>query len=153
MNYLARQSLFRFAPFRWLIEFYNAIPIDRDGSGLGGLKETLRRLRRSELVLIFPEGTRTLDGSVAPLKAGFCALARRAKAPLVPVGIDGAFDAWPRGRAIPWPASIHIHIGPPLSPELVERLSDDELVAELERRIRQCHAEARQGRLRSSQLV
>ena len=71
LNYLARESLFRFTPFRWLIQSLDAIPIDREGVGLSGLKETLRRLKQDELVLIFPEGTRTRDGEISPLKPGF----------------------------------------------------------------------------------
>src|SRR5580704_9941388 len=68
LNYLARETMFGFAPFRWLIQSLDAIAIDREGSGLAGLKETLRRLKRGEMVLIFPEGTRTSDGEVAALK-------------------------------------------------------------------------------------
>ena len=41
MNYLARDTLFRFAPFAWLIRSVDAIPIDREGIGLGGIKEAL----------------------------------------------------------------------------------------------------------------
>ncbi len=146
LNYLARKTLFRFAPFRWLIEFFDAIPIDREGGGLSGLKETLRRLKRGELVLIFPEGTRTGDGQVAPLKPGFVALARRSRVPLLPVGLDGAYDAWPRRVRFPRRARIHVCVGPPIEPELAASLPDEELVAELERRIRVCHATARRGR-------
>ena len=73
LNYLARETLFGFAPFRWLIRSLDAIPIDREGLGLSGLKECLRRLKRGEMVLLFPEGTRTSDGEVGALKAGFCA--------------------------------------------------------------------------------
>ncbi|MEX0585070.1 MAG: lysophospholipid acyltransferase family protein, partial [Pirellulales bacterium] len=86
LNYLARQTLFRFAPFRWLIHSLDAIPIEREGLGIAGLKETLRRVRRGEMVLMFPEGTRSGDGRPRPLKAGFCAVARRAGVPLLPVG-------------------------------------------------------------------
>jgi 1-acyl-sn-glycerol-3-phosphate acyltransferase len=149
MNYLARETLFGVPFLGGLIRFLDAIPIDRDGVGLGGLKETLRRLKRGELVLIFPEGTRTYDGEVQPLKPGFCALARRSNAPLIPVGIDGAFHAWPRDARWPRPAVIQIVVGEPLLPAQFATLSDDELVAELERRIRACHAEARSGRARA----
>ncbi|HZN33292.1 MAG TPA: lysophospholipid acyltransferase family protein, partial [Pirellulaceae bacterium] len=62
MNYLARDTLFRVPGLKQLIAFLDAIPIDREGGGLAGLKETLRRLKAGELVLIFPEGTRTHDG-------------------------------------------------------------------------------------------
>jgi 1-acyl-sn-glycerol-3-phosphate acyltransferase len=148
LNYLARQSLFRFAPFRWLIQFLDAIPIDRDGLGLSGLRESLRRLKRGEIVLIFPEGTRTPDGSVRPLQPGFCALARRGKAVLLPVGLDGAYDAWPRSAKLPRRSSIHICVGEPLGQTQIRDLDDDSLVRELERRIRRCHERARAGRPR-----
>jgi 1-acyl-sn-glycerol-3-phosphate acyltransferase len=146
LNYLARDTLFRFAPFRWLIKYLDAIPIDREGMGLSGLKETLKRLKRGEMVLIFPEGTRTTDGEVSPLKPGFVALARRGRSALLPVGFDGAYDAWPRNSRWPRPAIIHVCLGEPISPELMKSLDDDQLIAELESRIRRCHAEARRGR-------
>jgi 1-acyl-sn-glycerol-3-phosphate acyltransferase len=145
LNFLARQTLFAFTPFRWLILSLNAIPIDREGFGLSGIKETLRRLKRGNAVLVFPEGTRTRDGEVAPLKPGFCAIARRGKVPLLPVAIEGAFDAWPRHHKLPGIATIHVSVGPPITPEEVRQLSDDQLLAELQRRIRACHARARAG--------
>jgi len=146
LNYLARKTLFKFAPLAWLIDSLDAIPIDRDGSGLGGLKETLKRLKRGEMVLIFPEGTRTSDSEVAALKPGFCSLAKRSGVPLVPVAVDGAFDSWPRWRRYPRRSLIHVAFGPPLLPEQTEALSDEELIDEVERRIRECHATARAGR-------
>ena len=81
LNYVARQTLFSFAPLRWLLESLEVIPIDREGSGFGGLKETLKRLKRGEIVVLFPEGTRTPDGEVHSMKPGFCALAKRSGDP------------------------------------------------------------------------
>ena len=149
LNYLARETLFRFPPFRWLIRSLDAIPIDREGLGLAGLKETLRRLKRDELVLIFPEGTRTPDGEVHPLKPGFSALAQRTSVPLLPVAIDGAFDAWPRWKLLPGLATIHVHIGEPIPPEQAKLYDERELVAEVERRIRRCHEVVRSRRMRA----
>jgi 1-acyl-sn-glycerol-3-phosphate acyltransferase len=149
LNYLARDTLFRFTPFRWLIQSLDAIPIDREGMGLAGLKETLRRLKAGELVLIFPEGTRTRDGEVAPLKPGFSALAKRANVPLLPVAIEGAYHAWPRRHLLPRMATIHIQFGEPLSPEFAAAYDERQLVTEVERRIRACHAAARQSRKRA----
>jgi 1-acyl-sn-glycerol-3-phosphate acyltransferase len=150
LNYVARQTLFRFPPLRWLINSLDAIPIDRDGTGLGGLKETLKRLKRGEMVLLFPEGTRTPNGEVQAMKPGFCAIARRAAVPLVPVALDGAYDAWPRQRAFPRPAVIYVQYGTPITPQEIALWSDEQLVAEVERRIRDCHALARTGRQRAS---
>jgi 1-acyl-sn-glycerol-3-phosphate acyltransferase len=144
MNYLARDSLFRVPGLKQLIAFLDAIPIDRDGGGLAGLKETLRRLKAGELVLIFPEGTRTHDGEVAPLKPGFIAVARRSRVPLIPVGLDGAYQAWPRTARLPRAGRLGVVIGEAISPEQVVEFSDDDLLAELEQRILTCHAQARE---------
>jgi 1-acyl-sn-glycerol-3-phosphate acyltransferase len=146
MNYLARDTLFRVPLLAPLIRFLDAIPIDRDGGGLAGLKETLRRLKAGELVLIFPEGTRTRDGEVAPLKPGFIAVARRSKVPLVPVGLDGAYQAWPRSAIVPRLGRLAVVVGPPITPDEVAELSDEDLLAELEQRILTCHGQARQMR-------
>jgi 1-acyl-sn-glycerol-3-phosphate acyltransferase len=148
MNFVARKSLFTNPLFGWLIRFLDAIPLDREGFGFSGIKESLRRLQRNELVLIFPEGTRTASGDLSPLKPGFCALARRSKAPLVPVAIAGAFHAWPKRRRFPTVAPIHIWIGEPISPELAESLNDEELTAELARRIGACFQAAQESRSR-----
>ncbi|HEY2839798.1 MAG TPA: lysophospholipid acyltransferase family protein [Pirellulales bacterium] len=149
LNFLARETLFRFAPLRWLILSLDSIPIDRDGLGLSGLKETLRRVKQEEMVVIFPEGTRSPDGEVAPLKPGFAALAKRVRAPLVPMGLDGAFQAWPRTRPYPRTGTIHVHIGRPITPEEAHALDDRALVSLVEERIRECHAIARTNRLRA----
>lgn len=124
LNFLARESLFRFGPFAWLIRSLNTIPIDREGLGLRGVKEALRRLRRGEVVVLFPEGTRTRDGSLGPLRPGFYAMVRRAKVPLVPVRIEGAFQAWPRGATAPRMHPIRVYYGIPLSAAEVRRLGE-----------------------------
>ncbi len=140
MNYLARETLFRFAPLGWLIHSLDAIPIDRDGLGLNGIKESLRRLKRGEMVLIFPEGRRTADGEIATFRPGFTVLAARSKAWILPVAIEGAFDAWPRWRKLPRRGAIHVLYGKPIPPEEVAARDERELVAEVERRVRQCQA-------------
>jgi 1-acyl-sn-glycerol-3-phosphate acyltransferase len=140
MNYLARETLFRFAVFGWLIRSLDAIPIDRDGMGLNGIKESLRRLKRGEMVLIFPEGTRTRDGEVAPFRPGFTVLAARSKAWILPVAIQGAYDVWPRTKKLPGLGTIHVAFGQAIPPEEVANCDERELMAEVERRVRQCHA-------------
>ena len=142
-NFLARESLFRNWLFKGVIRFLDAIPIDRERSGFAGLRETLNRLKSNELVLIFPEGTRTPNGALQPLKPGFCSVARRSGQPLLPVAFDGAFQAWPRSHLLPQPSPIHIVIGKPIMPEEVAALNDAELIAELERRMQTCFALAR----------
>ena len=143
MNYLARDTLFRFAPFGWLIHSIGAIPIDREGVGLSGIKESLRRLKRGEMVLIFPEGTRTRDGEIARFRPGFTTLAVRSKAAILPVAVEGAFQVFPRWRRFPGLGRIRVRYGQPILPAEFADRDERELLAEVERRVRQCHAEIR----------
>jgi 1-acyl-sn-glycerol-3-phosphate acyltransferase len=143
MNYLARETLFAFGPFGWLLHSVGAIPIDRDGLGLGGIKAALKCLKHGEMVLIFPEGTRSRDGEISKFRPGFTTLAVRAKASILPVAVEGAFAAWPRWQKLPRLGRIRVRFGKPLSPADFEGMDDRDLVAEVERRVRQCQAEIR----------
>ncbi len=146
LNYLARKTLLSSFPFGTFCRYLDAIPIDRDGMSLGGVKETLKRLRRGEAVVVFPEGTRTEDGNVGELKPGFIALARRGRVPILPVAIDGAYDAWPRSKRLPRFTRVCTVFGPRISIDEIKQMSDDELVEELRKRIIDCHRQAQQLR-------
>ena len=126
LRYLARDTLFVW-PLGWLIRSLGAIPIDRE-AGLAGLRATMRILRDQQALLLFPEGTRSPDGRLQPLKPGFLAVARRSGGAVVPVGIAGAFAALPRGRKLPTLHKIVIHFGEPLPAQQLMDLSDDQLL-------------------------
>ena len=143
MNYVSRDTLFRFAPLGWLLSSVDSIPIDREGIGLGGIKESLKRLKRGEMVLIFPEGTRSPDGEIHPFRPGFTALAVRSKAALLPVAIEGAFQAWPRWQKFPGLGRIRVHFGEPILPGEFAGRDERDLLAEVERRVRECQAALR----------
>src|SRR5262249_13204144 len=106
----------------WMIRSVGGFPIQRDGKGAEGVKETLRRLKHGGLVTFFPEGTRSDDGNLGELKPGLVALIARAKVPVVPIGLAGTFDAWPKHRLLPKMHPIRIHYGPPIMPEQFEGL-------------------------------
>jgi 1-acyl-sn-glycerol-3-phosphate acyltransferase len=143
MNYVARDSLFRNRWFGWLIHSVNAIPIDRDGIGLAGIKEALKRLKRGEMVLIFPEGTRTKNGEIGRLRPGFTALAIRSKSAILPVAIEGAYRCWPKSHKFPRPGKVHVRYGRPLLPEDYAGLDERDLLPLVEQRIRECQAQLR----------
>ncbi len=148
LNYLARKSLFNHRGFARLIRFLDAIPIEREGLGLAGIKETIRRLKRGELVLMFPEGTRTADGDLQPLKPGLLAIARRCRVPLIPVGLDGAFDAWPRQARWPRLATMAVVIGRPIDAQTIAASSDDDILQLLHERMADALRGARSMRRR-----
>src|SRR4051794_22720171 len=102
LNYVARSTLF-FPPLGALIRSVGGFPIQREGMGAQGLKETLRRIRKGGIVVLFPEGTRSRDGELGELKSGIAVLAARASVPVVPAAIAGTFEAWPRTRKFPRP--------------------------------------------------
>ncbi len=128
---------------RLLIHSYNAIPIDRDGTGISGIKETLKRLKRGQIVLVFPEGTRTRDGNVGKFRPGFSSLAVRTGAAIVPAAIEGAHAAWPRNQLFPHPGPVRVHYGTPILPEEARKYEERALVEEVERRVRYYHAQLR----------
>ncbi len=144
LNYVARSTLF-VPVLGALIRSVGGFPIQREGKGTSGIKETLRRLREGRVVTFFPEGTRSLDGELGPLKPGIAALAERSHLPIVPAAIAGTFEGWPRHRTLPRAHPIWVHFGSPIQPE---ELADGtpEAITELIRvRILECQREARRG--------
>jgi 1-acyl-sn-glycerol-3-phosphate acyltransferase len=91
------------------------------------------------MVLIFPEGTRTGDGAIAPFRPGFTTLAVRSGAAILPVAIEGAFRVWPRRRRFPGRGRIGVCYGAPILPAEFAGCDERELLAEVERRVRKCH--------------
>ena len=142
MNYLARRSLFNNRLLGTVIYLLDAIELDRDRSGIAGLKETLKRLKGGKKVLVFPEGTRTSDGKIAPLKPGFLAVARRSKVPLVPIAITGAYEALPRTSSFPRRFPIHMAIGQKIDADMVASLTDEEVLRILSDRMHECYRQA-----------
>ena len=70
LNYVSRSSLFKIAPFRWLISSVNAFPVHREGIDTEAIREAIRRVSNGGIVVIFPEGTRTRDGKISEVKKG-----------------------------------------------------------------------------------
>jgi 1-acyl-sn-glycerol-3-phosphate acyltransferase len=106
----------------------------------------LRRLRNNDRVLLFPEGTRTTDGEIGPLKPGFIPIARRSKVPLVPIALAGAYECVPKGSKLFRILPIAVCVGPPITSELYDQLTDEQLLSELASRIHALHGRAKQLR-------
>jgi len=101
--------------FTWAYRSLGVIPI-RDGAiELSAVRQLLTTLKRGEIVGVFPEGRITRDGALAPGEPGIIAMAARAGVPIVPVGVHGAFEAFPREARVPLPRPIRIRYGEPLA--------------------------------------
>jgi 1-acyl-sn-glycerol-3-phosphate acyltransferase len=114
ISYLARESLFRFWGVGWVLRNWDAVPVDREGGGARGLKAILDRLLDGGGIILFPEGTRTMDGKLQPARSGIGLTVIKSNAPVVPVRVFGTFAAYGKEVPIPRPHKIMVKYGQPL---------------------------------------
>ena len=114
INFLARESLFRFPVIGALLRSWNAVPVDREGGGARGLKNIIERLHAGGGIVLFPEGTRTKDGNLQPAHSGVGLIVLKSEAPVVPVRVFGTFEAYGRAMKFPRPHPVAIKYGRPV---------------------------------------
>jgi 1-acyl-sn-glycerol-3-phosphate acyltransferase len=112
--FLARKTLLHGAFFGWLLPKLNVIPVDQEGNDRSALKALIRILRAGEGTLVFPEGERTLDGRLRPPLPGLGFVIAKTLAPVVPMRIFGAREAWPRGSGRVRFCRITVVVGEPI---------------------------------------
>jgi 1-acyl-sn-glycerol-3-phosphate acyltransferase len=106
INFLARESLFRFPGMAAVLRSWSVVPVDRDGGGARGLKKILDRLLAGGGIILFPEGTRTKDGKLQPARSGIGLTVIKSNAPVVPVRVFGTFEAYGRHMKFPRPHRV-----------------------------------------------
>ena len=114
INYLARESLFRFPGIGTLLRSWNAVPVDREGGGARGLRHILDRLLAGGAIILFPEGTRSRDGRLQPARSGIGLTVIKSTAPVVPVRVFGTHEAYGRRHTLPRPRPVAVKYGHPL---------------------------------------
>lgn len=140
----ARSTLFRFKPLAWLMYAFGAIPIRQGESDAVAMKAALKELEAGRCVLIFPEGTRSPDGTIKPFKRGVSVLIKRSRATVLPIAIEGAYDVWPIGTRFPkLRGRIEMMAGKPVGAEELLRDGPDAAIESLRRRIEEMRLELR----------
>ena len=131
--FLAKKEHFETRWGRFWHEIMDAIPLDRDTGGKEAMKKAAELLRNGDLVMIYPEGTRTLTGELNKGKPGAAKLALTAKVPIVPVGLHNTFKVWPKKNKLPHPvAKGKMVVGKPIYlDEYFGRENDKEALAEI----------------------
>ncbi len=135
-RWLAKKELFQIPLFGRAMHLAGYISIDRSHGreALKSLKEAAERIASGTSVILFPEGTRSLDGKLHPFKTGGMVLAIKSGVPLVPVGISGTFHILPKGKLLAKPGRVTIRVGSPVETkglvagqkqELAERMHDE----------------------------
>lgn len=112
--YLARKTLFDAPLLGWLLPKLNVIPVDRDGADMTALKVVIRMVKQGNATIVFPEGTRSVDGNIQPARAGLGLIIAKTLAPVVPVRIIGSYEAWPKGAKLPRNTKVRVVIGKPI---------------------------------------
>jgi 1-acyl-sn-glycerol-3-phosphate acyltransferase len=111
LTFLARDTLFRYPGVKQLLHSWNAVPVARDTGGASGIRVILDALSRGNGIVMFPEGTRTLDGSLRPARSGVGLIVAKSGAPVVPVRLFGTFDAYGKHRTLPHPVRVTVVYG------------------------------------------
>jgi 1-acyl-sn-glycerol-3-phosphate acyltransferase len=150
---LARETLFQFKPFGWLLRSYGVIPINRDGADAAAMRTGISELKAGRCLALFPEGTRSREGALGEFRRGVLLLLRKAPATVVPMGIAGTHAAWPPGRSLPrWRGRIVAAVGTPIPSEELLALPPDEALGKLRSAVASeiARAEEATGRSRRS---
>lgn len=97
--YLARKSLMDIPVLGRLLPKLNVIPYDQEGNDMSAIKAVIRVLKAGEATVIFPEGTRSPDGRLQPAQSGLGMIVAKTRAPVLPMRIFGAHEAFPKGSS------------------------------------------------------
>jgi len=131
IHYLARKSLLDLPLLGPILPELNVIPVDQKNADRSALMGAIRVVRHGGAVLIFPEGTRSVDGELQPARPGLGMIAAKTGAPVVPVLVTGSYQAFPKGAKFPKPAPVVVRIGQPFFPrrDAGEERPDYELIS------------------------
>ena len=133
IKWLAKKELFDIPVFGKAIEATGSIPIDRHEKRnvVKSIKGVLSALESGSSILIFPEGTRNVDGKLLPFKSGCALFALHSKKPILPVAIKGSRQVLPKNKFFITPGRIEIHIGEPISTESLTTNNRKEFIKNL----------------------
>ena len=101
IHFVARHTLYSNPAARWIFPRLNVTPIDQDRASMAGLKTAIRILLKGHRLLIFPEGSRSPDGTLLPAAGGAGLVVAKSRAPVVPIRLFGAHEALPYGASKP----------------------------------------------------
>lgn len=132
-RWLAKKELFSIPIWGRSMRMTGYIPVDRSHgrAAMQSLEEAAARIAAGTSVIIFPEGTRSIDGRLQPFKSGTMLLAIKSKVPLVPVAIIGTHTILPKGKLLATPGKVTIKIGAPIDTGNYTSRDKNELAARL----------------------
>jgi 1-acyl-sn-glycerol-3-phosphate acyltransferase len=137
LRMVAKRGLFQIPVFGWALRAGGFVPVDRGdrSSARETFASASARLRAGVSMLLFPEGTRSLDDTLLPFQRGGFLLALKSGLPIVPVGVRGSRAVQRKGSPVIHPGTIVVTYGAPIDPATYGLRRKKELVAEVRQRI------------------
>lgn len=123
-RFVARNTLWEGRFNAWFFRVTRCIPISRETGDLAAMRAVLKAVKAGDLVALFPEGTRSVDGQLGEAKPGIGFLVARAGVPLVPVAILGSHRAYGKGVRFVRPTRVLVRYGTPIQPHDLPTISD-----------------------------
>ena len=135
---------------RWVARLASIVPVDPDRNLTAAMQVSAAGLRANRILVLFPEGERTIDGEIKTFRKGAALLSGHLGVPIVPTALDGPYTLWPRGRPVnwsgllPWRAPrVSLIFG---APQTARRDADAAETAALQRAVQQLFDELRRER-------
>ena len=117
IHWLGKKELFAWPIVGWAAANGGVHPVDRGAADVEAFRLAKRILDEGNILFVFPEGTRSPDGSLQEAQDGVAVLAMRTGAPIVPLAIAGSNGVWPKGQKLPHPGGhVTVRVGRPFRP-------------------------------------
>jgi 1-acyl-sn-glycerol-3-phosphate acyltransferase len=136
IRWVAKSSLFKIPFLGGAMKASGYIPVERDDrkKAYEAFNKTLEKIREGCSLIIFPEGTRSEDGTIGAFKKGSNLIASRSKSPMVPITIIGSRDIVKKGSASITPGPIRVVISPTIDPSS-DRKKNEEILQSIRQTI------------------
>jgi cytidylate kinase len=122
IGFVARSTLTAGPGMGWFMRQCGTVLVERGKPNRRALDEMVAHLRQGDCLALFPEGTRSKDGRLQAFRGGAALVARRANVQIIPAGISGTYDAWPRHRRLPRRGRVQVRFGAPIDPQTPDAL-------------------------------
>ena len=142
--YVGTSEIFGSKVMRRIVESFRLIVIDPDANLVPAMRAGAYGLRKHGVLVLFPEGERSIDGPPKTFKKGAAILAIHTQCPVVPVALEGFYEAWPRGEKFRGLSNLKVRFldpvyPPPLGPNPETQYAD--MTAEIRRRVVEAYDE------------
>jgi len=148
---LGTSDIFGKGFMRRLARWIRTVVLDPDANLIPAMRAGFFGLGNGRILVLYPEGERTNDGNPAVFRKGAAILSIHAQAPIIPVAIEGFYEAWPRHKKFPKFANLQLVFGTPIQPPPVNQASEaayEQLTSELKSRVVAMWEELREKELR-----